>query len=77
MCQLFMLSFEPSRLKHAGSFFPCRAGTFKFQKTELRRDGFDPSAVSDRLYFLDASRGRFTPLDQELYDGIVTGKHKL
>lgn len=75
--QIFISSSEPSRLKHCGSFFPSHAGTFKFQKTELRRDGFDPGAVSDRLYFLDASRGRFTPLDQEQYNAVLTGKHKL
>uniref|UniRef100_A0A4W6C6B6 Arachidonate--CoA ligase n=1 Tax=Lates calcarifer TaxID=8187 RepID=A0A4W6C6B6_LATCA len=54
-----------------------KTGTFKFQKTELRRDGFDPSAVSDRLYFLDSSRGRYVQLDEELYRSILSGKHKL
>lgn len=53
------------------------SGTFKFQKTELRRDGFNPSAVSDRLYFLDSSRGRYIRLDEELYQSILSGKHKL
>lgn len=70
-------SFKPV---NQNASFLCRvssAGTFKFQKTELRRDGFDPNAVSDRLYFLDAGRGRFTLLDEELYRSIVTGKHKL
>ncbi|KAG7477307.1 hypothetical protein MATL_G00092960 [Megalops atlanticus] len=35
-----------------------KTGTYKFQKTEMRREGFDPSVVSDRLYFLDPSSGR-------------------
>uniref|UniRef100_A0A669D4J1 Arachidonate--CoA ligase n=1 Tax=Oreochromis niloticus TaxID=8128 RepID=A0A669D4J1_ORENI len=54
-----------------------KTGTFKFQKTELRRDSFDPSAVSDRLYFLDSSKGRYVQLDEELYRSILSGKCKL
>ncbi|KAM9307242.1 long-chain fatty acid transport protein 4 [Pholidichthys leucotaenia] len=54
-----------------------KTGTFKFQKTELRRDGFNPSAVSDRLYFLDSSRGRYVQLDEETYRSILSGKVKL
>lgn len=54
-----------------------KTGTFKFQKTDLRRDGFDPSTVSDRLFFLDSSRGRYVPLDDELYRSIIAGKVKL
>lgn len=61
-------------LKHFLFIF---SGTFKFQKTELRRDGFNPSTVSDRLYFLDSSRGRYMRLDDELYQSILSGKHKL
>lgn len=53
------------------------SGTFKFQKTELRRDGFNPSSVADRLFFMDSSRGRYVPLDEELYQSILSGKHKL
>lgn len=44
---------------------------------DLRRDSFDPSAVSDRLYFLDSSRGRYVQLDDELYRSILSGKNKL
>lgn len=54
-----------------------KTGTFKFQKTDLRRDSFDPTAVSDKLYFLDSSRGRYTQLDEELYRSILSGKNKL
>uniref|UniRef100_A0A3B3CUF9 Arachidonate--CoA ligase n=1 Tax=Oryzias melastigma TaxID=30732 RepID=A0A3B3CUF9_ORYME len=54
-----------------------KTGTFKFQKTELRREGFDPSAVTDKLYFLDSSRGRYVQLEEELYRSILSGKHKL
>uniref|UniRef100_A0A8C5DJU5 Arachidonate--CoA ligase n=1 Tax=Gouania willdenowi TaxID=441366 RepID=A0A8C5DJU5_GOUWI len=54
-----------------------KTGTFKFQKTDLRRDGFDPSVVSDRLYFRDPSKGRYVQLNGELYHSILSGQQKL
>lgn len=53
------------------------AGTFKFQKTELRCEGFDPTVVSDKLYFLDCTKGRYVKLDAELHRSIASGKQKL
>lgn len=52
-------------------------GTFKFQKTELRHDGFDPAVVSDKLYFLDCTKGCYTELNAELHRSITSGKQKL
>ncbi|CDQ89263.1 unnamed protein product [Oncorhynchus mykiss] len=54
-----------------------KTGTYKFQKTEMRREGFDPSITSNKLYFLDPSRGRYVELHQELYSSIISGKQKL
>uniref|UniRef100_A0A4W5MJW8 Arachidonate--CoA ligase n=1 Tax=Hucho hucho TaxID=62062 RepID=A0A4W5MJW8_9TELE len=54
-----------------------KTGTYKFQKTEMRREGFDPSMTSNKLYFLDPSRGRYVELHQELYSSIISGKQKL
>ncbi|TTY05120.1 Long-chain fatty acid transport protein 4 [Bagarius yarrelli] len=54
-----------------------KTGTFKFQKTELRRDGFDPTAVSDKLFFLDCTKGRYVELDTKLHRSIVSGKQKV
>ncbi|KAL0965844.1 hypothetical protein UPYG_G00286490 [Umbra pygmaea] len=54
-----------------------KTGTYKFQKTEMRREGFNPSAVSDKLYFLEPSRGRYVEMHKELYSNIVSGKQKL
>uniref|UniRef100_A0A8K9X0Z5 Arachidonate--CoA ligase n=1 Tax=Oncorhynchus mykiss TaxID=8022 RepID=A0A8K9X0Z5_ONCMY len=51
-----------------------KTGTYKFQKTDMRQDGFDPSMVSDKLYFLDPTRGRYVELHQELYSSIISGK---
>lgn len=54
-----------------------RAGTYKFQKTELRRDGFDPTVVSDKLYFLDCTKGCYVELDAKLHHSIASGKQKV
>ncbi|XP_019640807.1 PREDICTED: very long-chain acyl-CoA synthetase-like [Branchiostoma belcheri] len=52
-------------------------GTFKQTKPELVREGFDPSVVTDSLYFRDDSKETYVPLDLEVYKSIVVGKAKL
>ncbi|XP_056445221.1 long-chain fatty acid transport protein 4 [Gadus chalcogrammus] len=54
-----------------------KTGTYKFQKTEMRREGFNPREVTDKLYFLEPSRGRYVELSEELYSSILAGKQKL
>uniref|UniRef100_A0A2R8MBL9 long-chain-fatty-acid--CoA ligase n=1 Tax=Callithrix jacchus TaxID=9483 RepID=A0A2R8MBL9_CALJA len=54
-----------------------KTGTYKFQKTELRKEGFDPAVVKDPLFYLDARKGRYVPLDQEAYSRIQAGEEKL
>lgn len=54
-----------------------KTGTFKFQKTELRKEGFDPSVVKDPLFYLDARKGCYVALDQEAYTRIQAGEEKL
>ncbi|PNI69062.1 SLC27A4 isoform 2 [Pan troglodytes] len=54
-----------------------KTGTYKFQKTELRKEGFDPAIVKDPLFYLDAQKGRYVPLDQEAYSRIQAGEEKL
>jgi fatty-acyl-CoA synthase len=44
--------------------------TFKQRKLELVRDGFDPTKVTDPLYFDDAVAGAYVPLDAELFRRI-------
>jgi len=51
--------------------------TFKQKKVELVREGFDPTAISEPLYFKDPDLGRFTPLDAALYARIRAGKVRL
>lgn len=54
-----------------------KTGTFKLQKTELRKEGFDPAVVKDPLFYLDARKGRYLPLDREAYTRIQAGEEKL
>lgn len=44
--------------------------TFKYKKTDLVKDGFDPSIIKDPVYFRDDSQGRFVCVDQSLYQQI-------
>ena len=43
-------------------------GTFKHQKVDYQREGYDPARVSDPLYLLDGDK--YVPLDEETFDGI-------
>lgn len=54
-----------------------KTGTFKFQKTELRKEGFNPAIVKDPLFYLNAQKCRYVPLDQAAYNRIQAGKEKL
>ena len=48
-------------------------GTFKYAKTDLVRQGFDPAASGDAVYFDDSESGAFTRLDQAMYQRIQSG----
>jgi fatty-acyl-CoA synthase len=56
----------------------CRAiettSTFKHRKSDLVRDGFDPSATSDMMYFNDTGRQAFVPLDRTIFERIASGQ---
>ena len=47
-------------------------GTFKHQKTGYRDEGFDPTKVSDPLYFLDGDT--YVPIDRSLFQRIQAGE---
>ena len=51
--------------------------TFKHKKSDLVRDGYDPAATTDPIYFHDSRRQAFVPLDRALYDRIVSGQVRL
>jgi fatty-acyl-CoA synthase len=48
-------------------------GTFKYSKTELVRQGYDPAACGDAIYFDLTEAEAFVPLDEELYDRFQSG----
>jgi fatty-acyl-CoA synthase len=48
--------------------------TFKHQKSDLARQGFDPTAIDDPIYFDDPAQQAFVRLDSALYERIRSGK---
>ncbi len=52
-------------------------GTFKYSKTDLARQGYDPVATSDTIYLDDPESGAFIQLDKALYDRIQAGQIRL
>jgi fatty-acyl-CoA synthase len=52
-------------------------GTFKYSKTELIRQAYDPEACNDALYFDNDESEAFVPLDNELYRRIHDGAIRL
>ncbi len=47
--------------------------TFKLQKQRLMREGYDPAATSDGLYFHDRAGEAYVMLDPPLYERIRNG----
>ena len=52
-------------------------GTFKYSKTDLVSQGYDPVASQDTLYFDHPESDRFVQLDKQLYDRIQCGGIRL
>lgn len=82
MCPLSV----PKRLDHAAlgltrlffffAFFLFFTGTYKVMKTNLKNEGFDPQAIQDKLYFKHSVKG-FLPINESLYNDIITGAIKI
>jgi hypothetical protein len=47
--------------------------TFKPRKQDLTQAGFDPSRMTDPLYFDDARAQRYVPVDAALHAAILDG----
>uniref|UniRef100_A0A0K8T204 Long-chain-fatty-acid--CoA ligase n=1 Tax=Lygus hesperus TaxID=30085 RepID=A0A0K8T204_LYGHE len=69
--------FEKNLSKHAIPLFirllPHTeiTGTFRLKKTQLKKDGFDPSIVNDPLYF---KQGKvYVELTKDVYEAILNG----
>jgi fatty-acyl-CoA synthase len=52
-------------------------GTFKYSTTELARQGYDPVAIADPLYFDLSELNEYVPLDENLYYRIQAGEIRL
>ena len=52
-------------------------GTFKQKKIDLVREGFNPAATSDPIYFNDPKAQAFVRLDPALYRSIESGEIRL
>ena len=48
--------------------------TFKYTKTDLVRQAFDPAGTTDAIYFNDPEKEAFLRLDPPLYDRIQSGQ---
>jgi len=49
-------------------------GTFKQRKVDLVREGVDPSAIPDPLYFLDPDSEKYERLTPEWYADMIAGR---
>ena len=48
--------------------------TFKYTKTELVRQGYDPLATADQIYFNHPDQEAFVRIDQVLYEHLQNGR---
>lgn len=49
-------------------------GSFKYVKTDLKKDGFDPSRISEPLYYFDLGSQGYLPIDAGVHQRIVRGE---
>jgi fatty-acyl-CoA synthase len=52
-------------------------GTFKYAKTDLAKQGYDPGLTSDAIYFDNPETQSFHPVDGALYQRIQAGQIRL
>jgi citronellyl-CoA synthetase len=51
-------------------------GTFKYKKTDLKRQAYDPRASADRLFVRLPGSAAFQPLDDALHQAIQAGEYR-
>ncbi|KAM8752034.1 long-chain fatty acid transport protein 2-like [Acanthopagrus schlegelii] len=52
-------------------------GTFKYMKTKLVKEGFDPNQITDLLYFLNVKDKDYVPLTLDIFSSVTSGKIKI
>ncbi|KAJ8299889.1 hypothetical protein KUTeg_021408 [Tegillarca granosa] len=51
--------------------------TFKLKKVDLRKEGFNPMEVKDRLFFLNSKSGQYETITPQVYKDICSGKIRM
>jgi hypothetical protein len=51
--------------------------TYKYIKTNLQNEGFNPSLVREPLYRFDSRKNTYSPVDNTFFDEVVSGETKL
>ena len=54
-----------------------KTGTFKYKKTDLVEEGFDPNKIRDPLYFASGPDLTYVDLDQSMYDKIHSSEVRI
>ncbi|XP_072936361.1 long-chain fatty acid transport protein 4-like [Epargyreus clarus] len=52
-------------------------GTFKIRKVDLQKEGYNPTLIKDKMYYLDPKLDKYLPLGQEEYEKIQSGQIRL
>ncbi|XP_068621663.1 long-chain fatty acid transport protein 4-like isoform X2 [Battus philenor] len=52
-------------------------GTFKLKKVDLQKEGYDPTLIKDKIYYLDPKLEKYLSLGPEEYEKIVSGQIRL
>ncbi|XP_012670370.2 very long-chain acyl-CoA synthetase-like [Clupea harengus] len=52
-------------------------GTFKQMKKTLVEEGFNPTLITDPLFFLDDKEKSYIPMTKDIYKAVVSGNSKL
>ena len=51
-------------------------GTFKYQKSKLKEDGFDPNKTDEQILVLLPNEDHYTAMNQEIFDNIQSYKYR-
>ncbi|KAL3287520.1 hypothetical protein HHI36_001989 [Cryptolaemus montrouzieri] len=54
-----------------------QTGTFKIQKTNLQKDGYNIGEIEDTVYFLHPEKKEYVILDSNLYSNIINNESKV
>jgi hypothetical protein len=53
------------------------SGTHKLKKTTLQAEGFNPTIVKDRLFYMNSKTGQYESLTQQVFTDITNQKIRL